>query len=374
MNYEAQKHIQKLLDESVEKGADRGLQITAYLNGKVVVDAFAGVADVRSGLLVNSETLFPVFSVTKGMVATVIHQLVDQGKLFYDQPIADIWPEFGVNGKKNITLKQAMNHTAGLQNVPLEIGVNEACDWKKICGAIARSAPANEPGNLVVYHAMTYGWILGEIASIVIGKPFGQIVQENINQPIGIKDLYVGIPDEVEDRVAFLEDVLGEFVSQENLSSLTVPLWMWPLHDRLNRGDIRRACIPGSNGIMSAHAVARHYAALLPVGVEGKRLLSIERIKIATDTKVGVYDDNKSTANFWTLGYYLLDGPAAKEKKKLSPFGHGGFGGSMGFADPSCGLAVGFTKNLFNNNGLGNNLIIELRKALGVIVSGLTNG
>ena len=367
MNLEAQKHIQKLLDESVEKGADRGLQITAYLNGKVVVDAFAGVADVRSGRLVNSETLFPVFSVTKGMVATVIHQLVDQGKLFYDQAIADIWPEFGVNGKKNITLKQAMNHTAGLQNVPLEIGVNEACDWKKICAAIARSAPANEPGGQVVYHAMTYGWILGEIASIVIGKPFGQIVQENINQPLGIKDLYVGIPDEVEDRVAFLEDAVGEFVSQENLSSLTVPLWMWPLHDRLNRGDIRRACIPGSNGIMSAHAVARHYAALLPAGVDGKRLLSIERVKIATDTKIGVYDSNKVTGNFWTLGYYLLDGPTAKEEKKISPFGHGGFGGSMGFADPSCGLAVGFTKNLFNKNGLGNNLITELRKVLGLL-------
>ena len=116
-----QQRLQELLDQLVLDGGERGLQVAAYLDGKLVVDAWAGVADAASGRLVDGETLFPVFSSTKGLATTIAHRLVERNKLDYDMPIAKVWPAFGVRGKEHITLRQALTHSAGVPQMPAGI-------------------------------------------------------------------------------------------------------------------------------------------------------------------------------------------------------------------------------------------------------------
>lgn len=365
MNSIAQSRIQKILDEAVARGAERGMQCTAYVNGKLVVDAWAGVADRETGRLVDGETLFPIFSVTKGIVATVIHLLAERKQLSYDDAICKYWPEFSANGKENIKIRHVLNHTAGLQNVPLDLNPKNVCDWDNVCKSIAASKATWAPGSQAEYHAVTYGWILGEIAQRVDGRKLSKIIQDEIKTPLKIEGMYIGIPDEVEYRVAILEEPEAAPQIQDFSKPLPVPNWICPLHIWMNRPEIRRACVPGSNGIMTARAIAKHYAAILPGGVDGVEILPPSRMAIATNPKIGTYNKN-STPNptLWSLGYALNNGVSAMEEKKISPFGHGGYGGAMGFADPKHNLAVGITKNLFSKENIGPQVIQELRNSL----------
>jgi CubicO group peptidase (beta-lactamase class C family) len=333
---EAQTQVQELLSRLVNEGAECGLQVAAYIDGALVVDAWAGLADAATCRPVDGRTLFPVYSTTKGIAATAIHQLVERGLLNYDTRLSDCWPEFAAHGKAQITLRQALNHTAGIPHMPRNIGFSERCDWDAMCAAIAGLEPRWQPGTRRVYHAMTFGWIIGEVARRVDGRPFARIIREEVCQPLGIEDLYVGIPDSAEPRVAMLDapgDPPPPFAGDEGLA---IPPWLGPLDLVINRPDVRRACIPASNGIMSARAIARHYAALLPGGVDGIALLPPERVRVATQLQV-LPGSQEQTPPI-SLGYWLMgEGNFA--------FGHNGYGGSSGFADPRNGLAVGFAKN-----------------------------
>jgi CubicO group peptidase (beta-lactamase class C family) len=146
-----QTSIQSLLEQLCAEGRERGIQVAAYHRGELIVNAFAGVADERTGALVSSDTLFPVFSVTKGLVATVIHQLVESGSLTYETRIAEIWPQFGANGKQAMTIEQMLRHTAGITTLPADTSYEETCDWDAICGvnsATSRTAANKQPSSI----------------------------------------------------------------------------------------------------------------------------------------------------------------------------------------------------------------------------------
>jgi len=362
LNSKIQTHIQNILQNAVNQGAERGIQCTVYFNGNLIVDAWAGIADKNTGRPVTGDTLFPVFSVTKGVVATIIHMLVERKIIDYDDAISKFWPEFASNGKDHIKIRHILNHTAGLQNVPPEITIKTVCDWKFVCEAIAKSTPSLPPGLKAEYHAMTYGWILGELIQRASGYSLIHWLQKEISEPLKIKDIYIGIPDEVEDRIAFLEDPGVTPINQSQSLGQSVPDWIWPLHTWMNRPDARRACVPGSNGIMTARAIAKHYAALLPNGIDGIELLSKSRIEIATNPKIGTF--TKTNPSFWTLGYSLANGPASITDSVISPFGHNGHGGSTGYADPNHNLAVGITKNLFSKENIVPFLINEIKSVI----------
>jgi len=134
---DVQTQVQTLLDDLVGRGVERGIQVAAYLDGRMVVDAWAGVADPATGRPVDGETLFTVFSCTKGVTATAIHQLADRGALDYDAPVASYWPEFGTHGKERITLRHVLSHTAGVPQMPPGGQPTDMCDWDRICHAIA---------------------------------------------------------------------------------------------------------------------------------------------------------------------------------------------------------------------------------------------
>lgn len=338
---DVQDEVQRLFDRLVNEDKERGLQAAVYLRGQIVVDAAAGVADPANGAAVNAETLFPAYSCGKGVVATLIHRLVERGMLGYEQEVARVWPEFAANGKAGVTLKQVLNHTAGLQLVPPGLRYVALGDWGAVCAEIAEMTPAWAPGSRREYHAITQGWILGETACRATGKTFEQLLQDEIRGPLGLVNTFMGIPDQVETRVAMMEETgeAHEFPASDDAQA--IPNWVQPLYAWMNRADVRRACVPASNVIMSARDLARHYAALCPGGVDGVSLLTPERLAQALEEVDATVPTAMGPRG---LGYGLGEQGAVMGRRRTC-FGHGGHGGSVGFADPDHGLAVGFVRN-----------------------------
>jgi len=363
----AEARIQKVLDELVARGVERGLQVAAFLDGELVVDAWAGLADASTGRPVDGDTLFCVFSCSKGILATAIHLLAERGKLRYDDLVADYWPEFASHGKERITIRQVLSHTAGVPQMPPGSTVADMCDWDEMCRKISRLAPLWEPGTQTGYHARTFGYILGEVARRADGRPINQFVREEICRPLEIDDLYFGIPDSVEPRVATLEQLPAADPPPDPpgaLAHLAIPPNLPASPEIFNRPDIRRACIPSSSGIMNARALARHYAALA-----GGKLLSPERINIARTLQTDGLDLVTGAASPKGLGYFL-GGPLSPMGDRPTAFGHPGSGGSIGFADPEHRFAFALTKTRLVNSlpgrGAAYRVARETRAALGI--------
>jgi CubicO group peptidase (beta-lactamase class C family) len=353
---DVQATVLGVVERVIAEGRERGVQVAAYLHGELVVDAWAGVADAATGQPVDGETVFPVFSCSKGVAATVLHLLAERGQIDYDMPVAAAWPEFAAAGKAGITVRHVLSHTAGLALIPPGYSCTDLQDWSTVCAAIAGWPPATVPGTVTEYHALTYGWLVGEIARRVDGRPFKQILEEEIVAPLGLADsLYMGIPDSAEPRVAVLDALFATELPPDDTPQ-SVPNSLQPLHVMMNRADARRVCQPASNGIMNARALARHYAALLPGGVDGVALLPPSRVRTATQSQRPPHDPNAETTAHFGLGY-AING---------TEFGHGGYGGATGFADPATGLTVGLTKNLFSTNGAEGEILQALREGLGL--------
>ena len=343
---DAQQRAQAVLDDLTGSGHECGLQVAAYLEGKLVVDAWSGIAVAETGQPVDGETLFTVFSCTKGITATVVHLLADRGHLYYDDPITRYWPEFGARGKESVTVRQALTHTAGIPQMPDGVTPEDMCDWDGMCRAIADLEPLWPPGTRTGYHGLTYGWILGEVVRRVHSRPIAQVVQEEICRPLGIDSLFFGIPDAVEPRVAALENGPAPETPPlpDSLRLRALPPAVTPSRRVYNRPDVRRASIPGAGGIMNARALAGHYAALAGADPAGMSLLSPERLKLATTLQTQEVDLAIGEPVRKGLGYFL-GGPLSAMGDRITAFGHPGAGGSIGFADPEHRFAFALTKN-----------------------------
>src|ERR1700693_4917339 len=162
MSY-VQKQVQQAIDQLVDSGAERGIQVAAYKRGELVVDAVAGVADPATERLVESDTTFYNFSIVKGAAATLAHMLVERSMFGYDTPVVDRCPEFGAHDKQKVTVRHVLNHSAGVPAIPLDTTAEDLCDWDKMCAAIAGSELWWEPGTKVGYHAYTFGYLVGEM-------------------------------------------------------------------------------------------------------------------------------------------------------------------------------------------------------------------
>jgi len=338
---DAQGAVQTLLDDLVNTDVERWLQVAAYHDGELVVDAWAGVADPLTGQTVDGDTLFTVFSVTKGITATAIHLLAERGQLGYDDPIAMYWPEFAAHGKGQITIRQVLSHTAGIPQTPLNVALT---DWEGMCRAIAEMTPLWEPGTQMGYHAMNFGTILGEVARRVDGRGIARIVAEDLNAPLGITALFFGIPDEAERRVATLENDASITNAPDPPPDSLVTPENRDGYATYNRPEVRRAVLPAGGGITNARSLARHYASLIGEGVDGVRLLPTERVQIATTLEIDARDAVLRVPMRRGLGY-MLGGHGLPMGGRVSAFGHRGYGGAIGFADPEYGFAFALTKN-----------------------------
>lgn len=343
-----QQQVQRAIDDLVESGTERGLQVAVYQHGEQVVDAVAGAADPETGRPVASDTPFYGYSTGKGATATVAHVLVERGAFGYETPIAELWPEFGAHGKETATVRHALTHTVGVPGIPAGTTPEDLCDWEKMCAVIAGSEPWWEPGTRTAYHAYTFGYIVGEIVRRATGKPISQVLREEVAGPLGIADeLYFGMPGSELGRLARLEDERG---SAEFLASMPddSPILKWgpratfPTADFGNRPDILMADIP-AGGKMSARAMARMYAALLGE-VDGVRLLPPGRLREVSAVAFSGVDEIMGNPVSWALGY----APGRLGTDSPEPptvLGMGGAGGSHAYADTATGTAFALLKN-----------------------------
>jgi CubicO group peptidase (beta-lactamase class C family) len=335
--------VREVLEGLVASGREVGVQVAAYLDGRLVVDAWAGLADEASERAVDGETLFTGFSISKGITATCVHVLADRGLLDYDAPIAEYWPEFAAKGKGKATVRHALTHRVGIPQDPPGFEIRMAADWDAVCRATAELEPLWEPGTRSGYHPLTFGWMLGEVVRRVDGRPIGRFLQEEICRPTGIEGLYFGVPPEAEPRVAALKNAPGTRQVDASLNpSLLDPAGTF------NRPEVRRATIPGAGAIVNARSVARHYALLAGGGeLDGVRLLSEERIRAAATLDWAGLDPILSHAwteeTPWALGY-MLGGWAGPMENRPNAFGYDG-PGTIGFADPERNFAFAFLKN-----------------------------
>ncbi|MBV2153343.1 beta-lactamase family protein [Kitasatospora sp. SUK 42] len=345
-----QKLVQQAIDQLVESGAELGVQVAVYRHGELVVDAVAGVADPESARPVTSDTPFYSASTGKGVTATVVHVLAERGAFDYDTPIVELWPEFGAHGKDGASIRHALTHSVGVPAVPSDLTVRDLADWDGMCALIAGSEPWWEPGTRTGYHAVTWGFVMGEIVRRATGKPISHVLRQEVAGPLGIADeLFFGVPESELGRLARLEEAPG---SAEMMAAMPADLPLFratppavtPSAAYGNDPVVLTSDIP-SGGTMSARAVARMYAALLGE-VDGVRLVQDERLREVTALATADVDQMVGFPVPRALGYNL-GRPGADPQQTLSVFGMPGMGGSAAYADTATGIAFALTRNRF---------------------------
>jgi CubicO group peptidase (beta-lactamase class C family) len=351
----------------IESGG--GAAVCVYHQGRPVVDAWAGVAD-KSGSPWRSDTLALSYSTTKGVTSTALHLCVDRQLLDYDDRVADHWPEFAQNGKDAITVRQVLCHEAGLFDVASLLERPEQInDWDAMVAGLERMRPAHVPGTNNGYHAVTFGFIVGEIIRRVSGFGITEFVRTQIAGPLGLDGCYIGLPREEFGRLA-------QTVSAPDTAELSRdPAAMVRVAERLGltlRPELIAAALPASllepredpawieqpmpsgNGCFTARSLARVYACLTGGGeLESVQLLSDKTIARAIEPQNDRPDLILGFPMQWRLGFHgVLTSAAALPRG----FGHNGYGGSGAWGDPDRELAVGYTIN-----ALGKNLAADTR-------------
>lgn len=321
---EIEPRLQRILNEAVSSGRESACGLTVIQDGTVIADIVAGC--FPDGRPVVASTLFPVFSVGKGIITTAFLRLVERGVIELDRPVADYWPEFGTNGKENLLVWHILSHRGGLFRLPPCGNIAELADWELMTRRMAGRKPEGVPGGKCVYHPLTFAWLLGETAARADGgRTFPEIVRDEVLERVGIaNDCFFGSTPEAEARFIRLD-----------ISAVT-PLESAWYDEFIHNIAIRRGFIPSANGLATSGAVARHYAAL-----GGGELIGEELLAEATWLR-RAHDDppGDSWAKFG-LGYALC-GPAPDYGRM---FGHGGAAGAEGFYDRESRIALGFVKN-----------------------------
>ncbi|MBN2640034.1 MAG: beta-lactamase family protein [Victivallales bacterium] len=357
MNHQTiNNQIQNILDQSVEAGEELGAQVTVYHNGEIIVDCWSGYSDQEKTREINGDTVFPVFSSGKAVASTAMHRLVEKGIIDYDTLVADVWPEFGCNGKEDVRLWHVMSHRTGLFECPAYKDAGELADWTLMCSRMAEAKPAWKPGTKCRYQSTTYTWLLGEIASRAAELPLSQIIQNEVIIPAQLDSLYFGTDDKAETRLATLLRGSDFDMAFPCSNGKSVDIMM-------NYEVVRKACLPGFNCITNARSLARHYAALVGMLDEVEPLLKPETLEMAVVLNRAKDDPVPFEVGTWDLfGLgYVLCGP--KDNLGLI-FGHGGLGGSEGLVDCSQNMVVAYTKNLLHTKQPTREKIYE---ALGII-------
>lgn len=353
VNSAANRAVQAELERAIAEKGEIGIQVAAYLGDELVIDCWAGVADPDTGRMVDGNTLFNVFSVTKAVTATAVHVQAERGLLDYDAPVARYWPEFAQNGKGDITVSDVLNHHTGAPQMPPGTTPETICNWDFMVEGLAALAPIL-PRNKPAYQAMSFGWLLGEIVRRTDPRhrDFRDFIRQEICEPFGIADLWIGIDDAVEPRIARLID-RGSAANfpDDSYFAQALPNNVQLIPAIFEQPAVRRACIAAAGGIFTARSEARFWAILANGGaLDGKRLLSEARVDAACVRRPGDEPDPVYFNAPMTLsqgGYWMhspttsLTCPAKGERTICVP----GAGGSLGWADPDTKLAVAFCHN-----------------------------
>jgi CubicO group peptidase (beta-lactamase class C family) len=337
-----------------------GAALAVRHRGRLVVDLWGGVGDPATGDPWREDSLSVIFSCTKGLTSLLAARLVQEGRLDYDAPVIDYWPEFGAAGKGGARVGDLLAHRAGLSAPREPMTPRTIVDWDAVVGRLAEQEPLWEPGTAYAYHAITHGWLAGEVIRRVTGMSYGAYLRELVADPLGA-ETWVGLPPALESRVVPMAvgPTLAQLTAQQEAERpVDGPDWLglaMTLGGALprelvgpgtgfNSPPIREAQIPGAGGISTARSLATIWSAAV-VETEGVRLLDEETVARATRPR------SEGEPFFpvpgpwprWGMGFQL----DSEARRYLTPagFGHDGAGGQVAFADPGLGVGFAFLTN-----------------------------
>ena len=362
-----------------ESHGDLGAGVAVYVGGELVVDLVGGTADATGDAETTpygTDALQLVFSTTKGAAAVCANLLMQRGELDPDTLVTDVWPEYGQAGKEDTTVAMLLDHQAGVPVVDDPPTLDEVLQVTPIVEALAAQAPLWEPGTAHGYHALTYGWLVGEVVRRVDGRDIGQFFAEEVAGPLGL-DFWIGLPDAEQDRVVplvasapsaddfdmssldpeilpLLQDLATAFLDPQSTTTRALMLdgrfLLGGGRIAWNLPEVRASQIPAANGVTNARSLAKMYAACVGE-VDGVRLLDDATLKQATAERSSGRDRVLVMPTRFGLGFMLTSGfsPLLGE----GSFGHPGAGGSLGFGDPDHQVGFGYVMSRMNS-GLSN--------------------
>jgi CubicO group peptidase (beta-lactamase class C family) len=343
--------VQEAFAANFERHGEVGAACCIHVHGRRVVDLWGGVTELGGTQPYDADTLQMVLSVSKGVVAVASHMLAQEGRLDFDAPVVEYWPEFAAEGKRKIPVRWLFSHRAGLAAIDRPVTIEDVYAWTPVIDALAAQRPLWEPGTAHGYHAITYGWLVGEVLRRISGTTVGKLIAERITKPLQL-EFFIGLPEALNERVAPLipspppapgeppDAVAALMADPTTLASKAFrnP----PTLAHLNGYPFRAAEVPAANGIGTARALSRLYAACIGK-VDGIRLLDAGTIEKATGTQsrgedlVLGYETHFGTGFQLSAPFRPLAGPGS--------FGHYGMGGSVAFAHPELGFSFAYVMN-----------------------------
>ena len=361
-----------------EEHGEIGAGFSAHVGGRKVVDIWGGVADESTGRSYEEDTLQLVFSSTKGATASCMNLLLQRGLIDLDAPVATYWPEFAQAGKDAIPVRWLLCHKAGLPTVDKNLSLEEILAWDPLIEALEVQEPLWQPGSAHGYHAITFGHLLGELVRRVDGRSLGQFFAEEIAGPLGL-EFWIGLPESEEHRVAPMVGTLTpdpseipeemralfeQFMGPDSLLGRALTLNGAFDIDDWNSRPVHAAQIGAANGITNARSLSRMYAGLIGKldSASAAPLFTPAQIDAARVKQTSGNDACIMVQTVFGLGY-MLSSPFSPYGGSGS-FGHAGAGGSVGFADPENGIAVGYVMNRMLTNLSGDPRTRGLIKAL----------
>ncbi len=363
------ERVRDAFETNFSEGGEVGAAFCLHVKSRKVVDLWGGLTDVK-GKTWKENTPALVFSTTKGATAICAMMLVDQKRLDIDAPVAQYWPEFAAGGKADIPVRMLLNHQAGLPIVDAPLTRAQVLEVAPIVDALANQTPVWPPGSRHGYHALTYGWLVGELVRRITGKSIGRFFKEEVAEPLGL-DFWIGLPADEESRVARLVTAppptdpailaqMAALFGPDSLAgralSLNGAMSGPPGGDSVfNLPEVHRSEIPAANGITTARSLSRLYAACIGT-VKGTRLFGKRTLDKALKIQSDAPDAVLGLRTTFGLGF-MRTGP---EIQMLGPnsFGHAGAGGSLGFGDFDSGVGFGYVMNQ-----MGSGLLIDPRAA-----------
>ncbi|WP_406165463.1 serine hydrolase domain-containing protein [Streptomyces sp. NBC_00996] len=347
--------VRAAFEENFRERGELGAAVTVTLDGETVVDLWGGWADAARSRPWERETLVNVWSTSKGPTSLCAHILADRGLLDFDAPVATYWPEFAAAGKESVLVRHLLSHRAGLSGLREPHTLAQLCDWEVTVERLAAQEPWWEPGSQSGYHALTFGHLVGEVVRRVSGLLPGAFLEREVTGPLGI-DFTIGLPEKEADRAAELvHPPAASSSEQAAIFAQLAPAALSALANPLvgaaeaNTPQWRAAEIPAANGHGTARAVAALYAIFARQGAYGSRQVlspeAAERVRegqgSCRDLVLGAGFENETEIG---LGLWL-SGPNGSYGPNPRAFGHDGFGGSCGLADPEAGVSLGYVMN-----------------------------
>ncbi|MGQ4364763.1 serine hydrolase domain-containing protein [Streptomyces sp. SAS_272] len=347
--------LRTAFEENFSDRGELGAAVSVTVDGVTVADLWGGWADAARTRAWERDTLVNVWSTSKGPTALCAHILADRGLLDFDAPVAAYWPEFAAAGKERVLVRHLLSHRAGLSGLREPHSLDQLYDWELTTGRLAAMEPWWEPGTRSGYHALTYGFLVGEVVRRVSGLLPGAFLEREVTGPLGV-DFTIGLPEKESARAAELVHPVAASSSEQaavfsQLSPAAIAALTNPLAGaaEANSAAWRAAEIPAANGHGTARAVAALYGILACRGTYGgRRILSPEAAERVREGQGSCRDLvlGAGFAHETEIGLGLwLSGPNGSYGPNPRAFGHDGFGGSCGLADPEAGVSLGYVMN-----------------------------